>query len=176
MFFVPWIFHSCLDDSCFSRKGRGMLSVWWLWPLPAVSVSSCWMQFLVLQYSVHYVVLHAHLSCAMKCSRVAQRSRGTEADGAIAGPSTVLCLAEMENFSTLVKSPWTHSVNAPGNRPASSGVDPYCTINGCCRFASSMYLPSSQLVFPSFLLCLASPSLLTLVDALLQFEPVPAHL
>lgn len=64
-------------------------------------------------------------------------NRGTEADGAVAGPSTVLCLAGREDFSAQEQQLWMHSVNAPGL---------HCTIHGWFRILSSMSLPSSQLL------------------------------
>lgn len=98
---------------------------------------------------VSSVMFQACLSHAMKC--------GTEADGAIAGPSTVLCLAGRDDFSAQDQQLQMHDVNAP---------DLPCTIHGWFRILSSMSLPSSQY-------CLVSPLLLSFINALYSW---PVHL
>ena len=120
-----------------------MLSVWWLWAVPAVHVSSCWMQFLGLWSSRCTMWSFRHIFHVQWS--VAQRRRG-RADGAIADLSMVLCLAETEDFSVQVQPLWMHGVNAPGNGPASSVAALHRAINGCFRFVSSMCLPYHQLL------------------------------
>lgn len=61
---------------------------------------------------------------------------GTEADGAIDGSTTVLCLAGMEDFSAQEQQLQLHYVNAPGL---------HCITHGWFRILFSMSLPSSLL-------------------------------